>query len=72
MTWNYRIVEYINGSGFGLHRVHYDRDDKAIRMSAQPVGFADDSPEEIRSSLMLARMDAHRRPVFKEPEGWTE
>lgn len=23
MSWNYRIVEYADGSGFGLHEVYY-------------------------------------------------
>ena len=72
MSWNYRIVEYANGTGFGLHEVHYNKQGKAIRMTAEPVRFADDSAEELRGSLAKAKMDASRRPVFQEPPEWAE
>lgn len=69
MSWNYRIVKYPTG-GFGLHEVHYDKDGEPIRMTEQPAGFVADSPEELRSALMLAKMDAQRRPIFEPPERW--
>lgn len=71
MSWNYRIVEYADGTGFGLHEVHYDKDGKEIRMTERAAGFVGDSPEEIRGSLLIARMDASKRPIFKEPHEWT-
>ena len=70
MPWNYRIVRYADGSGFGLHEVHYDCNQKEIRMSAKPAAFVGDTAEEVRGALMMARMDAIRRPVFEEPDGW--
>lgn len=70
MTWNYRIVEYANGTGFGLHEVHYDKDGNAIRMTVDPAAFVGDDPTDIRGSLMMAKMDATKRPIFKEPPEW--
>lgn len=72
MSWNYRIVRYANGTGYGLHEVHYDADGNPIRMTTGPAGFVGDSPEEVRSALMIARGDASRRQVFDEPTEWTE
>ena len=71
MSWNYRIVRYTDG-GCGLHEVHYDADGKAIRMIEKPAGFVGDTPAEVRSSLMTAKMDATRRPVFDEPKEWVK
>lgn len=70
MTWNYRIIKYHNGTGYGLHEVHYAADGKPIRMTAEPAGFVGDSPEEVRSALLVARGDANRRTVFDEPAEW--
>lgn len=70
MTWNYRIVKYHNGTGYGLHEVHYDADGKPIRMTTEPAGFVGDSPEEVRAALLVARGDAIRRTVFDEPAEW--
>jgi hypothetical protein len=70
VTWNYRIVKYADDSGFGLHRVHYDKDGKEIRMAESPAGFTGDTAAELRDALMLARMDARRRPIFDEPPEW--
>lgn len=69
MTWNYRIVKYFNGSGFGLHEVFYDKDGKEMSMTENPI-FAGETPEEIKSSLLNARVDAIKRPIFEEPEKW--
>jgi hypothetical protein len=71
MSWNYRIVKYADGTGYGLHEVHYDHDNKPIRMTKEPAGFAGDSPEEVRAALLAAKVDATKRTVFDEPEGWT-
>ena len=70
MTWNYRLVKYANGSGFGLHEVHYDANRKAISMTERAAGFVGDTPEEIRGAMLLARTSAFRRPVFDEPPEW--
>ena len=70
MSWNYRIVKYADGSGCGLHEVHYDADGVEISMTEQPTSFVADTPEELRGVLLTARMDSNRRPVFDEPEDW--
>jgi len=70
VSWNYRIVRYSDGSGFGLHEVHYNNDGKAIRMTAEAAGFVGDTPGDVRGGLMKAKMDATRRPVFREPKEW--
>jgi hypothetical protein len=36
------------------------------------VRFVADTPEELRGDLMIARGDANRRPVFREPIDWVE
>lgn len=71
MGWNYRIVRYADGSGLGLHEVYYDADGKEISMTAEPASFVGDTPEDVRSALLMAKTDAHRRPVFDEPDDWT-
>lgn len=70
MSWNYRIVRYSDGSGYGLHEVHYDMDEHPISITEEPAAFVGDSSEEIVSALMMAKMDAWRRPVFEEPDEW--
>ena len=70
MSWNYRIVEYADGDGFGLHEVHYNADGKEVSMTSRPAVFIGDTPEELREALMMASADARKRPVFKEPENW--
>lgn len=72
MSWNYRIVEYADGTGYGLHEVHYNADGDATTMTSSPAAFVGDSPEEIRGSLIMAKMDASRRPVFQEPDDWED
>lgn len=70
MSWNYRIVCYADGSGYGLHEVHYNEDGGAWSMTRQPAGFVGDTAEDVRGSMMLAFTDAKRRPVFMEPAAW--
>ncbi len=70
MSYNYRIVEYNDGSGFGLHEVFYDKAGKEKTMTSSPATFAGETPEDIRGGLMMARMDAMRRPIFQEPDDW--
>jgi len=71
MSWNYRIVRYADGDGFGLHEVRYDANGKAISMTSAPAGFVGDTEEDIREALLRARMDSVKRPVFDEPIEWT-
>jgi len=70
MSWNYRIVKYASGKGFGLHRVRYNAEGEEMSMSELPVTFAGDTPAEVVDELVLAKMDSTRRPVFVEPAGW--
>ena len=70
MPWNYRIVKYADESGYGLHEVHYDKDGQEKSMTENPTYFTGDTPEEVRDGLMMAKMDATRRPVFDEPNDW--
>lgn len=64
-------MKYADGSGFGLHEVHYDSDGKESSMTKEPAAFVGDSPEEVRSAIMMAKMDAGKRPVFDEPQEWS-
>lgn len=40
MTWNYRIVKYHDGSGFGLHEVRCDDEGLPASMTERPAGFS--------------------------------
>ena len=73
MSWNYRIVRYRDGSGFGLHEVFYDDDGEPWGMTEKPIDFAcrpEEGAEGIREQVALASLDAQRRPVLEEPEVW--
>lgn len=70
MTWNYRIVEYKNGTGFGLHEVHYNKDGEPISMTDNPAAFVGASREVVYDSLVRAKMDAMRRPVLQDRPEW--
>lgn len=68
--WNYRIVKYRDDSGYGLHEVFYDDEGQPWSMTAKPVSFAADEPEEIVADLLRARVDARNRPILDEPKKW--
>jgi DNA-binding XRE family transcriptional regulator len=71
MSWNYRIVRYRSCEGFGLHEVFYDDDGLPWGMTESPAKFVsgtDEGPAGIKASLLRARVDAIKRPVFDEPE----
>ena len=73
MSWNYRIVRYKDGSGFGLHEVYYDAEGEPWGMTKEPCSFvcdADEGPQGINAALLTARTDARRRPVLDEPKKW--
>lgn len=73
MTWNYRIVRYRDNKGFGLHEVYYDSEGRPWSMTVEPATFAcdvDEGPEGVRGSLLMARVDAIKRPVLDVPDVW--
>lgn len=75
MSWNYRVVKYRDGSGYGLHEVFYDDEGKAYAMTERPVGFAcdpEEGPLSIALQLLKAHEDASELDIFDEPAegGW--
>lgn len=72
MTWNYRIVKYRDGSGWGVHEVYYDEEGQARAMTTLPVGFTAETKGELKRMLEMALDDAHNRWPFIEPQpdGW--
>lgn len=75
MTWNYRIVKYKDGSGYGLHEVFYNSKGEAYSMTEDPISFTCDTEEGsggIIYSLDLASRDAVNHGVFDEPEEWAK
>jgi hypothetical protein len=73
VSWNYRVVRYRDGSGFGLHEVYYDKDGQPWGMTESAARFTcvpDEGPGGIRDSLRLAATDARLRPVLDEPGTW--
>ena len=74
MSWNYRIVRYSDGSGFGLHEVYYDADGKPEAMSVEPATFTADETVGRYGLVRAMQMAeaAKRRPVFDEPAEWDE
>lgn len=76
MSWNYRIVRYANGTGLGLHEVHYDQHGKPSSMTKEPASFQCDEesegPKGIQLSLAIALQDAIRRDIFNEPKEWAK
>ena len=73
MSWNYRIIKYKDGSGFGLHEVYYDKSGHPYAMTNSPTSFVQGTEEDapvLIKSLCMALTDALERPVFDEPEEW--
>ncbi len=71
MTWNYRIVKYKDGSGYGLHEVYYNKDGEVHSMTTEPASFAcgdDEGVGGVMNSLRMAYQDATTRPILDEPE----
>ncbi len=68
--WNYRLVRYVDGSGFGLHEVYYGDDKLPRAMTEDPISFAcdlEEGPNGVRKSITQAHKDAIGRPIFDEP-----
>ena len=73
MSWNYRVVRYHSGDGYGLHEVYYDNNGLEWGMTKEPAVFVcgpDEGVEGIRGSLMKAKLDAQKRPILDEPDIW--
>lgn len=68
-TWNYRIVRYANGTGYGLHEVYYG-DGQPNGMTVEPSYFVDDTPDGLIADMEVALRDARERPVLDEPPEW--
>lgn len=66
MTWNYRVIQYDDGS-FGLHEVFYDDNGKPNACTESAAGFvpcAEEGLEGIIKSLENALNDAGQYPVL--------
>ena len=71
-SWNFRIVRYADGSGYGLHEVYYDERGKPETMTEEPIGLmcdTDEGAEGIIRSVGQIVQDL-RLPVLDEPEEW--
>jgi hypothetical protein len=69
--WNYRIVKYRDGSGYGLHEVYYDRRNGNVGRTEHPISFscdAEEGPAALVEALERALKDAQEQPIFEEPE----
>lgn len=72
-TWNYRLVRYQKGLGYGLHEVHYDGEGLPWAMTTDPIHFScgdEEGPEGVIHRLTVALKDAMERDVFDEPTIW--
>jgi hypothetical protein len=63
MPWNYRLVRYRDGSGYGLHEIFYDGDGQPTGMTEQPISFGCDRNEDAEANSQLeGRSTAVCRP----------
>lgn len=73
MSWNYRLVSYADGSGYGLHEVYYDEDGQPWGMTEQPCSFAsdwDEGPDAVVGALNRAHVALSQLPLLHEPAQW--
>jgi len=73
MTWNYRVIRYFDGRGFGLHEVYYDDQGRPWGMTCEACRFVVDAGEDVAGiikSLKMALKDTREFPVLDEPEKW--
>ena len=72
MSWNYRIIRYQGGSGFGLHEVYYNKDGKPWGMTEEAARFVcdidEDAKEEIKKALEMALKDIQNYEVLNEED----
>lgn len=64
--WNYRLIEYADNDGFGLHEVHYI-DGEIDSWTEKPI-IVGMSVESIYEQLLIMRTDVRHRPVLDEKE----
>ncbi len=71
MTWNYRLVEYADDGGFGIHEVYYDGD-QATGMTESSISFYSEDRDGLIWALETALKDAKERPIFRipSPDQW--
>lgn len=58
MSWNYRVVKYVDISGdisYMIHEVYYDKDGKIDGWSADGISPYGSTLEELESCLMLMK-----------------
>lgn len=69
MTWNYRIVRYRDGKGFGLHEVYYDDETHQPNgRTVEPIISCDEEEGSVGiiKSLSQALRDARELPVLED------
>ena len=72
MTWNYRLVQYADNAGYGLHEVYYNKAGEPTDRTSDPIGFVGDTPEEVIKSMEVALKDAKERPLLPDNVKWGE
>lgn len=71
--WNFRLVKYRDGSGYGIHEVFYDEEGEPFDMSEEATTFQISPPEDgayLVQVMSMALKDCLCQPVFEEPETW--
>ena len=70
LMWNYRIIKYCNGGGYGLHEVYYDKETgEPESRTEEPCHFfcwEDEGPTGIIKSLQMALDGALSTPVLDD------
>lgn len=61
--WNYRIIRYKKGGGYGLHEVFYDNRGEPDMMTERAIEFTGDTPDEVISQLKMALVDT-KQPIL--------
>jgi len=72
MSWDYRVVRYANGSGYGLHEVYYDEEGIPVNMTKDPVGFYGETNNELLKTLLMAVRNVIETPILEEPPEWSK
>ena len=79
--WIFQIVQYRDGSGFGLHEVFYTGDEEPWGRTDDPEVLnhlgpdIDDEPvtaEGLKQNMAMMLADAIQHDVLIEPEEWPE
>jgi hypothetical protein len=72
MSWNYRIVDWGNGS-FDVREVYYDLSGTILHWSANPRELTGETPDDIMGDLKRMLSDAERLPTldYRELPGVT-